>query len=108
MQRKLALLLVAASLLAPTIASAACADDVRELKARLQKEEKRDKAKAAALRRELRPIDAPVKPGESECRNVVVRAWRVLNAAPTPTCPPPAGASYTLIEQCQTLQKKKQ
>jgi len=108
MQRKLALLMLAASLLAPTIAFAACADDVRDLKVRLQREEKRDKAKAAAVRRELRPVDAPVKPGESECRNIVVRAWRILNATPTPTCPPPAGASYSLIEQCQVLQKKRQ
>jgi hypothetical protein len=60
MQRKLALLVLAASLLAPTIAFAACADDVRDLKVRLQREEKRDKAKAAAVRRELRPVDAPV------------------------------------------------
>jgi hypothetical protein len=108
MKRIPALLVLAAVVLAPTIASAACSDDVRELKARLQKEEQRDRTKAAALRQQLRPLDGPLKPGESECRNIVVRAWRVLNTTPVPVCPPPPGARYTQIEQCQMLQKKKQ
>ena len=108
MTRISALLLLAIFLLAPVVASASCADDVKELKARLEKEEKHDKTKAAALRREMRPLDSPLKPGESECRNIVVRSWRILNTASVPTCPPPAGASYTLIEQCQVLQKRRQ
>jgi hypothetical protein len=108
MTRISALLLLAGFLLAPAVASASCADDVKELKARLEKVEKRDRSKAAALRREMQPLDSPLKPGESECRNIVVRSWRILNATPEPICPPPVGAPYSQIEQCQALMKRRQ
>jgi hypothetical protein len=108
MTRIPALLLLAAFLLAPAVASASCADDVKELKARLEKVEKRDKTKAAAMRREMRPLASPLKPGESECRNIVVRSWRILNSNPEPICPPPVGAPYSQIEQCQALLRKRQ
>jgi hypothetical protein len=108
MTRILPLFVLASVLIAPAVASAGCADDVKELKARLERVEKQDRAKAASLRRELQPMDSPLRPGESECRNIVVRAWRILKATPVPTCPPPAGAAYTLIQECQQLQKKRQ
>jgi hypothetical protein len=84
MKRMAALLvLVLVGAAAPAPAGAACADRVAALQQRLKREHYTDREREAKARKELSPVFGPLPPGESECRNIVTRAWRILKAPKT-------------------------
>ena len=70
-------LLALAGILAAAPVLADCIDDVPKLKARITRES--DAAKAGAAKKQLAAAEKNVRGSESECRNAVTRAYRILN-----------------------------
>ena len=66
------------------LAQARCTDDLNDLRARVEREQKRQPtAQTAAAYKELQKIDLNIKRmGEVDCYNAVARARRALNAPP--------------------------
>jgi hypothetical protein len=87
------LLVAAAVLLAGGPVLADCIDDVPNLKARITREQ--DAAKATAARKQLAIAQQNVRGSESECRNAVVRAYRILNQSPAQQAQLPPGQRPT-------------
>jgi hypothetical protein len=75
--------LLAAALLLPSAAAQAdCAYEMQQVKSRALHET--DRVKALAIQRELKKAEDARKTSETECRNNVTRAWRLLKAEPAP------------------------
>lgn len=73
--------LLAAGVLVPLAAARAdCAYDIAQLNGKLAYQS--DKAKVAAVRKELAKAEAARRTSETECRNAVTRGWAAYRAAP--------------------------
>ncbi len=68
------------------LAQARCADDLKELQARVDREQKRQPtAQTAAAAKELKKVDENLKQmDEVDCYNAVTRVRRALTAPPPP------------------------
>jgi hypothetical protein len=75
-------MVVLAGLASAPPALADCAADVAILKARIAREN--DAVKSIAAKKQLGVAQQQLKGSESECRNAVTRAYRILNAEPQP------------------------
>ena len=65
--------------LAPAAAYADCTFDLAQLKTRLSREHDQDLL--IAVRKEIAKAQAAQKVSETECRNHVIRGWRIVRAA---------------------------
>jgi len=63
----------------PAAAQADCAYDLKQLKVRLAREHSADLL--MAVRKEMAKAEAAQKTSETECRNHVVRGWKIVRAA---------------------------
>ena len=82
-----------AGLLAAGPVLADCIDDVPKLKARVTRES--DTAKAGAAKKQLMLAEQNLKGSESECRNAVTRAYRILNESAAQPAKLPPGSRPT-------------
>ncbi len=90
---------LAACLVLPALATARadCAYDIGQAKARLAFET--DKVRAALVRKLLAKAEDERRVAESECRNDVTRAWRVLKAPPEEVARQPNQPNYSTLNR---------
>jgi hypothetical protein len=82
-----------AALVAAEPVLADCVDQVPSLKARIAREQ--DTGKAGAARKQLAIAQQNLRGSESECRNAVIRANRILNEQPAQQGKLPPGQRQT-------------
>ena len=103
MRRTTLMLAALLAVLAAVPARAACKDDVKDLKVKIQQNPTND---VATARKELAKAEKAQNISETDCNNAVARAWRALRTPPKLACPAPPGAPAAQVEQCLNLQRR--